>query len=67
MTDPRHTLTCLYEDIVEELNNALDTSAECMKPYDIGYCRALAYAADRIFDELNNLNSPRISAGSNNG
>lgn len=44
------SLSELYEDYVEELNNALD--AKELKSYDIGYCRAMSYAIDRVFDMI---------------
>lgn len=43
-------LSELYQDFVEELNNALDVKE--LKSYDTGYCRAMSYAIDRVFDMI---------------
>lgn len=43
-------LSELYQDFVEELNNALDVKE--LKSYDTGYCRAMAFAIDRVFDMI---------------
>ena len=43
-------LSELYQDFVEELNNALDVKE--LESYDTGYGREMAFAIDRVFDMI---------------